>query len=69
MEQAPVWRNCPSIMQEQSERTSPTASPIYSGEEARGGEIILRRPWQRAVFVAGLAAPFVLLVALLILQQ
>lgn len=28
----------------------------YPAEKARQGEIILRRPWQRAVFVAGLAA-------------
>ncbi|HEY2889341.1 MAG TPA: hypothetical protein VGJ31_01880 [Dongiaceae bacterium] len=26
----------------------------YSAEKARGGEIILRRRWQRIVFIAGL---------------
>jgi hypothetical protein len=27
----------------------------YPADKARQGEIILRRPWQRAVFIAGLA--------------
>ncbi len=31
-----------------------------SGEEARQGEIILRKPWQRAVFIAGLAGGAIL---------
>ena len=33
----------------------------YSAEKARQGEIILRKPWQRMVFAAGLIIPFVLL--------
>ena len=37
----------------------------YSAEKARGGEIILRRPWQRYVFIAGLVASFVLAIVLL----
>ena len=36
----------------------------YPAEKARQGEIILKRPWQRAVFIGGLAAavllPFVM---------
>ncbi|HET6159673.1 MAG TPA: hypothetical protein VFE34_15110 [Dongiaceae bacterium] len=27
----------------------------YPAEKARGGEVILRRRWQRVVFIAGLA--------------
>lgn len=27
---------------------------VVSAQKARQGEIILRRPWQRAVFIAGL---------------
>jgi hypothetical protein len=69
VEQAPVRRNCPGIMQDRSNRTSPTSARAYPDDKARGGEIILRRPWQRAVFMLGLAAPFVLLVVLLILQH
>ena len=38
----------------------------YPAEKARGGEIILRTRWQRAVFVVGLAAVFVLALALAI---
>ena len=26
----------------------------YPADKARGGDIVLKRPWQRAVFVAGL---------------
>jgi hypothetical protein len=33
----------------------------YPAEKARGGVIILRRPWQRVVFIAGLAGGIVLL--------
>ena len=40
----------------------------YPAEKARGGEIILRRPWQRIVFILGLALPILLLLALLMLR-
>jgi hypothetical protein len=40
----------------------------YPAEKARGGEIILRRPWQRIVFIVGLALPILLLIGLLILR-
>lgn len=33
----------------------------YPANKARQGDIVLRRPWQRAVFIAGLAAGVVLL--------
>ena len=39
----------------------------YPAEKARGGEIILRRPWQRVVFILGLALPLLLLFYLVIL--
>ena len=29
-------------------------SHVYSAQDVRQGEIILKRPWQRAVFIAGL---------------
>ncbi len=38
----------------------PDGAPIYDAEKARQGEIILRRPWQRAVFITGLAAAILL---------
>jgi hypothetical protein len=34
--------------------------PAYPGEKARGGEIILRRPWERYVFIGGLVGMMVL---------
>jgi hypothetical protein len=38
----------------------------YPAEKARQGEIILKRPWQRMVFFAGLGVPILwLLFALL----
>jgi hypothetical protein len=48
-------------------REKPAQPPPYPGEKARGGEIILRKPWQRIIFILGLAAPFVLLLLLLVL--
>jgi hypothetical protein len=36
------------------------ARPVYPAEKARGGEIILRTPLRRAIFVAGLAGAAVL---------
>ncbi|HEY3147311.1 MAG TPA: hypothetical protein VGJ75_13220 [Dongiaceae bacterium] len=32
----------------------------YPAEKARGGEIILRKRWQRVVFIAGLAGAVLL---------
>jgi hypothetical protein len=52
------------IMPDNEHRTSPR--PTYPAEKARGGDIILRRPWQRAVFIVGLAAPVILLALLLL---
>jgi hypothetical protein len=34
----------------------------YSADEARGGEIILRRHWEKVVFLGGLAGTILLLV-------
>lgn len=46
-------------------RDSP-APQAYSAEKARQGEIILRRPWQRAVFIAGLVGGPILALVLAI---
>ena len=45
-------------------REGPPQPPPYPAEKARGGQIILRKPWQRLVFIAGLALPVILLVVL-----
>jgi hypothetical protein len=50
-------------------RERPAQPPPYPAEKARGGEIILRKPWQRAVFVAGLVIPVVLFVLLALLNR
>ena len=47
-------------------RSSRGERPAYPTEKARGGEIILRTRWERMVFVAGLAAAFVLALVLAI---
>jgi hypothetical protein len=54
------------IMQEHTDQTRATRPKPYPAEQARGGEIILRRPWQRTVFILGLAAPLLLFLLLLI---
>lgn len=36
----------------------------YPADKARGGAIILQKPWQKAVFMAGLAGSILLLLAL-----
>jgi len=49
-------------------REGPAEPAPYPAEKARGGEVILRRRWQRVVFALGLVAPFVLLALLLVLH-
>lgn len=39
----------------------------YPAEKARGGVIILQRPWQRVVFIAGLAGAVLLLLYAILL--
>jgi len=41
-------------------RKTEQGNPTYPAEKARQGEIILKQPWQRAIFIAGLAAAVVL---------
>jgi hypothetical protein len=50
-------------------RERPAQPPPYPADKARGGEVILRRPWQRAVFIFGLALPIVLGLLLLVLYR
>jgi hypothetical protein len=45
-------------------REGPAQPPPYPAEKARGGEIILRTPLRRAIFIGGLIAAVV--VALLL---
>jgi hypothetical protein len=46
-------------------REGPAQPAPYPAEKARGGEIVLRTPLRRAIFIGGLAAVF--LVALLLM--
>lgn len=41
------------------------AMRTYSAEKVRQGEIILKRPWQRAVFISGLSGIVVLVAVVL----
>jgi hypothetical protein len=51
-------------------RKSPDNSQkVYSAEKVRQGDIILRKPWQRIVFVLGLVMPFVLLLIWLVIRH
>ncbi|MBS0251925.1 MAG: hypothetical protein JSR78_12770 [Proteobacteria bacterium] len=41
----------------------------YSAEKASQGKIILKQPWQRAVFIGGLAAALLLPLIVLIIAR
>jgi hypothetical protein len=45
-------------------REGPAQQPPYPAEKARGGEIILRRRWQRIVFIGGLFGAVLLVLVL-----
>jgi hypothetical protein len=45
-------------------REGPPQPPPDPADKTRGGEIILRKPWQRMTFIAGLSVPVVLLLVL-----
>lgn len=42
-------------------REGPPQPPPYPAEKARGGTVVLRKPWQRVLFIAGLAIRLLLL--------
>ncbi len=48
-------------------REGPPEPAPYPADKARGAEIELRRPWQRYVFIGGLAGMVLLLVVLKLL--
>jgi hypothetical protein len=41
-------------------REGPAEPALYPAEKARGADVVLRRPWQRAVFIAGIAGAILL---------
>ena len=41
--------------------------PVYSGRDVRQGDIVLRKPWERGVFVAGLVGAVVLALVILLI--
>ena len=47
------------MSQRNSKGEMDAGSSAYPAEKARQGEIILRKPWQRIVFIVGLLAPLV----------
>jgi hypothetical protein len=47
-------------------QSAPPPQQPYPAERARGGEIILRTPLRRAIFIGGLAGIFVLLLVLVL---
>ena len=53
------------MVREGPAQVSPPKDP-YPAEKARGGEIILRTPARRAIFIAGLAGAIVLALVLTI---
>jgi hypothetical protein len=55
-----VVRTSSSPERDMAVREQPPETRDYPAEKARQGEIILRKPWQRAVFIAGLAGAVIL---------
>jgi hypothetical protein len=39
----------------------------FTAQEVRQGDIVLKKPWQRGLFIAGLAAGFVVLIVIAII--
>jgi hypothetical protein len=46
----------------------PPREAPYPAEKARGGEIILRERWQRAIFIGGLVGAVLLVIVLRLLS-
>ena len=40
--------------------------PVYSAREVRQGDIVMRKPWERGVFIAGLVGAVVLALVLVL---
>lgn len=51
-------------VRESPAQSAPPPEQPYPAEKARGGEIILRTPLRRTIFVGGLVGIFVLLLVL-----
>jgi hypothetical protein len=49
-------------------REGPAQPPPYPAEKARGGEIILKTPARRAIFLAGLIGAVVLVLVLALVR-
>jgi hypothetical protein len=52
-------------MADHTHQSAPHGRRVFRGEDVRQGEIILKRPWQRGIFIAGLVG--VVVIALLLL--
>ena len=48
------------------DQTDPKPGPVYSARQARQGDIILSRPWQRGLFATGLIGAIVLALVLVL---
>ena len=42
-------------------------APTYSAQQVRQGDIVLRKPWERGVFIAGLVGAIVLALVLVLI--
>lgn len=60
---------CYDMVREGPAEPPPPRKDSYPGEKARGGEIILRTPARRAIFLAGLIGALVLAALILILAR
>jgi len=47
-------------------RSDHDTGPVYSARDVRQGDIVLRKPWERGVFIAGLVGAVVLALVLVL---
>jgi hypothetical protein len=71
---APLWNEmypmrCFDMVREGPAETPPPPKEPYPAEKARGGEIILRTPARRAIFLAGIISAVVLAAIVLVLAR
>jgi hypothetical protein len=58
-----------SLEEAKMARNAKSEQPAYSAQKVRQGEIILRKPWERGLFIAGLALPFVIVLLLMLFHH
>jgi len=48
-------------------RSDHDTGPVHSARDVRQGDIVMRKPWERGVFIAGLVGAIVLALVLVVI--